>query len=62
MGEIRIICDGPPTPEGCQFVEVEDALGRSFNAGEWRERADGLWELRIVDLDLAAQAAAAVPR
>ncbi len=43
--ELRIVLDGPPGPEAGRFVEVENAAGRSVNAGEWRERADGLWEL-----------------
>lgn len=42
---LRIVLDGPCGPEAGRFVEVENAAGRSVNAGEWRERADGLWEL-----------------
>lgn len=42
---LRIVFDGPPAPEGGRFVEVENAAGQSVNAGEWRERTDGLWEL-----------------
>lgn len=45
--EIRIVFDGPPGPTSGRFVEVEDEHGRSINAGEWVERDDGLWELRI---------------
>jgi hypothetical protein len=45
--ELHIVFDGPPGPESGRFVEVEDAQGRSFKAGEWRERSDGLWELVI---------------
>ena len=33
--------------DGHLFVEVEDEQGRSFNAGEWIDRGDGLWALRI---------------
>ncbi len=44
---LRIVFDGPPGPEAGRFVEVEDTEGRSVNAGEWRERADGLWELSL---------------
>lgn len=29
------------------FVEVEDENGKSFGAGEWISRADGLIELRL---------------
>jgi hypothetical protein len=47
MNEMRIVFDGPPGPEAARFVEVEDADGKSINAGEWRERPDGFWELVI---------------
>ncbi|WP_312903765.1 hypothetical protein [Stutzerimonas nitrititolerans] len=43
--ELRIVFDGPPGPEAGRFVEVENADGFSVNAGEWKQRADGLWEL-----------------
>lgn len=45
--EYHVVFDGPPGPEAGRFVEVEDANGRSFNAGEWIERPDGYWELVI---------------
>ena len=45
--EIRIVFDAPPGPESGRFIEVEDTEGRSINIGEWHERADGWWELRI---------------
>lgn len=45
--EYHIVFDGPPGPESCRFVEVEDANGRSFRAGEWIERPDGYWALVI---------------
>ncbi len=44
---IRIIFDGPPGPEAGRFVEVHDADDRGVSVGEWRERKDGFWELRI---------------
>jgi hypothetical protein len=52
MKELRIVCtDTPspfPTPPGyCGFVEVEDENGKSINAGSWRKRRDGLWELVV---------------
>lgn len=47
QGEIRVVFDGPPGPEAGRFVEVENAAGCSINAGEWRKRSDGLWELVI---------------
>ena len=51
MGQpINIIFDGPPGPDGAQFVEVETDDGKSINVGEWIERDDGLWALRITKL------------
>lgn len=47
---INIIFDGPPAPESGRFVEVETDDGKSINAGEWIERKDGLWALRITQL------------
>jgi hypothetical protein len=46
--ELRIVFDGPPSHESGRFVEVEDEHGHGVNAGEWRERPDGLWELVIL--------------
>ena len=51
MSEIRIIFDGPPGHIAGRFVEVEDTEGRSISVGEWHEREDGLWELRIDGVD-----------
>jgi len=42
---LRIVFDGPHSHESGRFVEVEDASGKSVNAGAWRHRPDGLWEL-----------------
>ncbi len=42
-----IVFDGPPGAESGRFVEVEDGSGRGVDAGEWHERDDGLWELRL---------------
>jgi hypothetical protein len=44
---LHIVFDGPPGPESGRFVECEAPDGRSINAGEWHERGDGYWELRI---------------
>jgi hypothetical protein len=44
---IDIVFDGPPGPEGPRFVEVEDEQGRSIKIGEWVQRDDGYWVLRI---------------
>jgi hypothetical protein len=47
---INIIFSGPPSPTPGLFVEVEDDEGRSIRCGEWLERDDGLWSLRISEL------------
>lgn len=44
---IDIVFDGPPGPVAARFVEVENAQGESINFGEWLERDDGFWVLRI---------------
>lgn len=44
---INIIFDGPPSHESGRFVEVEDDDGKSVCVGDWIERDDGLWALRI---------------
>ena len=62
MGEIRIVFDGPPGHEAGRFVEVEDIDGRGLDAGEWHERDDGFWELRIEGVDLAVVAGKAAWR
>ena len=46
-GFIDIVFDGPPGPTAGRFVEVEDASGKSINFGDWVERGDGYWALRI---------------
>lgn len=47
---INIIFDGPPSHESGRFVEVELDDGRSINVGEWIDKGDGLWALRITEL------------
>ena len=44
---IFVVFDGPPGPESGRFVEVETEGGKSIRAGEWIERPDGYWALRI---------------
>ena len=51
---INIVFDGPPGPEAGRFVEVETDDGRSINIGEWSNRPDGYWVLRITQLPNAA--------
>lgn len=43
---IDIVFDGPPAHESGRFVEVE-IEGKSVSVGEWIERPDGYWVLRI---------------
>ena len=47
---INVIFDGPPAPRAGRFIEVETDNGKSINAGEWIERPDGYWSLRITSL------------
>lgn len=44
---IDIVFDGPPGPEAGRFVEVENDAGESIKFGEWVQRPDGYWALRI---------------
>jgi hypothetical protein len=44
---IDVVFDGPPSHESGRFVECEDPDGKSVNAGEWIDRGNGLWALRI---------------
>jgi hypothetical protein len=44
---INIIFDGAPGPAAGRFVEVETDEGKSVNVGEWIDRKDGTWALRI---------------
>src|ERR1035437_9773235 len=47
---INIVFDGPPSAVSGRFVEVELDDGSGVNAGEWIERPDGKWALRITEL------------
>lgn len=49
---INVIFDGPPAPEGGRFVEVEDERGNSIKVGEWIDRGDGTWSLKIIVNDV----------
>lgn len=44
---IDVVFDGPPGPDAPRFIEVEDEQGRSIRYGEWLERDDGAWVLRV---------------
>ncbi|WP_032376702.1 hypothetical protein [Rhodococcoides fascians] len=45
-----IVFDGPPCHESGRFIEVEDQTGASIKFGEWIDRGDGYWVLRIPTL------------
>lgn len=47
MNYIDVVFDGPPSHESGRFVEVEDPTGKSVSVGEWIDRSNGLWALRI---------------
>jgi hypothetical protein len=44
---IDVVFDGPPDHDRPGLIEVEDHNGFSINAGEWIQRSDGHWVLRI---------------
>lgn len=44
---INIVFDGPPGPKSGRFVEVEDMDGAGMAVGEWIQRENGWWVLRI---------------
>jgi hypothetical protein len=46
-GYVDLVFSGPPDHEPPQFVEVEDEQGRSVRYGEWVQRDDGAWVLRV---------------
>jgi hypothetical protein len=43
--EIRVVFDAPPGRDMPTLVTVEDEYGQRITGGQWRERADGYWEL-----------------
>ena len=44
---LDIVFDGPPGPKSGRFVETEDEHGHGVNCGDWIDRGNGLWALRI---------------
>lgn len=44
---IDVVFDGPPSHESGRFVEVENERGEGVSVGEWIDRGDGMWALRI---------------
>jgi len=55
------VFDRMPDQDGCTFIECETEEGASINAGEWRDRPDGLVEL-VVPVNYAAQSELAALR
>lgn len=47
MSYFDIVFDGPPSQPAPRFVEVENEQGASVKVGEWVERDDGYWVLRL---------------
>ena len=50
MNFIDVVFDGPPSHLSGRFVETEDPTGKGISAGQWIDRGDGLWALRIPSL------------
>lgn len=44
---VDVVFDGPPGHDGGRFIEVEDESGASISIGEWVDRGDGYFALRI---------------
>lgn len=42
-----VVFGGPPGHVSGRFIGVEDEHGAGIRVGEWIERADGYWALRI---------------
>lgn len=51
---IDIVFDGPPSHESGRFIEVENDQRHSIRFGEWIDRGDGYWVLRIEQKDWPA--------
>lgn len=44
---VDVVFDGPPSHESGRFVEVENLAGQSVGRGEWIDRGNGYWALRL---------------
>ena len=49
---IDIVFDRPPGASPPVFIEVENDRGESISLGEWVERPDGYWALRLTELPI----------
>lgn len=61
MGDIYIVFDKMPGPEGCTFIEVEDEDGKGLRVGEWMNRDDGYVALHIGPEDLGFKPVQEIP-
>jgi len=52
---INIIFDGPPADQSGRFVEVENDEGQGIRVGEWIDKKDGYWALRIETFSIKYQ-------
>lgn len=48
---IEIVFDGPPSHLSPRFVEVEYPADTSVRVGEWIDRGNGYWALRLTSAD-----------
>lgn len=56
MGKyINIVFQGEPGAEAPLFVEVENEHREGINPGQWVEREDGYWVLRIPEPEITGQ-------
>lgn len=49
---VDIVFDGPADHEAGRFVEVEQADGSGVKLGNWVQRDDGYWALRVTREDV----------
>lgn len=47
---INIMFDSPPGPHAPLFIDVVDDAGKGINVGEWIEKEQGEWALRITEM------------
>jgi hypothetical protein len=50
MSHIDVVFDGPPDHQMPRFIEVENEQGQSIKIGDWLQRPDGYWVLRIASM------------
>lgn len=54
QNRVDIVFSLPPDHRSPRFIEVEDVQGRSVRLGNWVNRGDGTWALRITEADFVA--------